>query len=628
MIAAGNEAGLERMANLKLVSEPSEGGGLLLALQAMTRMLQGERSLAAASKRILSELAALTGAQRGVLYVKRGSGDSARLELAATYALEPGHSLPKMLRIGESLVGQCAQERKRILFDEVPRDYVRVGSVLGSMTPQGLIIQPLLFEGEVQAVIELASLKRFTDTQLALLDQLTDAVGAVMHSIDAAARAEEVLRETRPLAERTHEEREELKQANVRLEDRVEQLTLASHYKSQFLASMSHELRTPLNSLLILARLLVDNPDKNLSPKQVEYVATIHAAGTDLLSLINDILDLAKIESGTVVLDIDDARMSDLVDYVERTFRQVAHHRKLRFEIHKDAQVAATIATDLKRLQQILKNLLSNAFKFTERGNVSLSIRPARSGWSPDRAELANAQSVIAFEVEDTGIGISEAQRSAIFEAFRAGAAGGAHYGGTGLGLSICRQLTRMLGGEIRVESTRGKGSRFTLYLPLNPSAKSRPRTTAVRAPLLYAPPPAESVVARPANVADGLAGRKVLIIDDDIRNIFALAGALEEHGILVVDAESGKSGLDLLQREPHIDAVLMDIMMPDLDGFDSIRMIRGLKQFRDLPIIAVTARAMKGDREKCIEAGATDYISKPVNVSHLLSLLKGWLGH
>ena len=614
------------MANLKLVSESSESGALLRALQAITRMLQGERSLAGASKRILSELAALTGAQRGVLYVKRGAGDSAKLELAATYALEPGQNLPKALRIGESLVGQCAQERKRMLFDEVPRDYVRVGSVLGSMTPQGLIIQPLLFEGEVKAVIELASLKRFSESQLGLLDQLTDSVGAVMHSIDTAARGEEMLRDARHLAEQSRKERDELKQANARQDEKVEQLTLASHYKSQFLASMSHELRTPLNSLLILARLLVDNPDKNLSPKQVEYVQTIHAAGTDLLSLINDIRDLAKIESGTVVLEMDDSRMSDLVEYVERTFRQVAHHRKLKFEIRKDDGLPATLTTDLKRLQQILKNLLSNAFKFTERGKVTLAIRSVDSGWSADRLGLANAERVIAFEVEDTGIGISEAQRSAIFEAFRAGAAGGAHYGGTGLGLSICRQLTRLLNGEIQVESASGKGSRFTLYLPLNAAAKSRPRT-AVRAPLLYAPPPPESQPVAPVPRTDALAGRKVLIIDDDIRNIFALAGALEEHGIQVVDAESGKSGLDVLKREPHIDAVLMDIMMPDLDGFDSIRLIRGLKQFRHLPIIAVTARAMKGDREKCIEAGATDYISKPVNVSHLLSLLKGWLG-
>ena len=623
MIGPGRKGGLERMANLKLVTELSDGSGLQRALQAVTRMLQGDRDPAAASKRILSELATLTGAQRGVLYVQRGSGDEARLELAATYALEPGQSLPKTLRMGESLVGQCAQERKPMLFDEVPRDYVRVGSVLGSMTPLGLIIQPLLFEGEVKAVIELASLRRFGEAQLALLGQLTEAAGAVMHSIETMARADQVMRDSYLTGDRARKEREDLKQGQARLEERVEQLTLASHYKSQFLASMSHELRTPLNSLLILARLLVDNPEKNLSPKQVEYAQTIHAAGTDLLALINDILDLAKIESGTVVLDIDDARVSDLVEFVERTFRQVAQQRKLRFEIRKGDTVPGLIATDVKRLQQILKNLLSNAFKFTERGTVSLNMRLAESGWTA--LDLAKAPGVIAFEVEDTGIGIPESQRSAIFEAFRAGAAGGAHYGGTGLGLSICRQLTRLLGGEIRVESAPGKGSRFTLYLPLGAAAKARPRM-AVRAPLLYAPPPAEGAAPPPAKRIEGLSGRKVLIIDDDIRNIFALAGALEEHGIQVLDAESGKAGLDLLKRETDIDAVLMDIMMPDLDGFDSIRLIRGLKQFGSLPVIAVTARAMKGDREKCIEAGATDYISKPVNVSHLLSLLKAWL--
>jgi signal transduction histidine kinase len=473
-------------------------------------------------------------------------------------------------------------------------------------------------------VLELASLRRFSESQLALLGQLSESVGAVMHSIEAVERAERLLAESRALAEQLRAERDELEEANARLQEKAEALTLASHYKSQFLASMSHELRTPLNSLLILARLLVDDPEKKLSAKQIEYAQTIHAAGTDLLTLINDILDLAKIESGTVVLDIAPARLSDLVGYVERTFRQVADDRKLKFEIRKDDAVPARIRTDLKRLQQILKNLLSNAIKFTERGKVSLHIRLAKVGWSQDRAELANAPSVVAFEVEETGIGIPDAQRSAIFEAFKAGVAGGAHPGGTGLGLSIFRQLTRLLGGEIRVESTPGKGSRFTLYLPLEPATEAKPRAV-VRPPLLFNPPPEDTAPQAP-KITSALAGRKVLIIDDDIRNIFALTGALEEHGILVIDADSGKSGLDVLKRQSDIDAVLMDIMMPDLDGFDSIRLIRGLKQFRDLPIIAVTARAMKGDREKCIEAGASDYIAKPVNVSQLLSLLKAWL--
>ena len=416
---------------------------------------------------------------------------------------------------------------------------------------------------------------------------------------------------------------DELQRVNAELEEKVEQLTLASHYKAQFLASMSHELRTPLNSLLILARLLVDNPEKNLKPKQVEYAKTIHAAGTDLLTLISDIVDLAKIESGTVLLEFESARVSELVDYAERTFRQIATDRGLQFEIATDELLPATIRTDLKRVQQILKNLLSNAFKFTERGKVTLRMSLAASGWSPGHPGLeGDFVGVLALTVEDTGIGIAESQRDAIFEAFRPGA-GAAHYRGTGLGLSICRQLTRLLGGEIRIESTAGVGSRFTLYLPLKPGAESATR------PATHVPAP---VAPRPENAAElpklgaGLAGRKILIIDDDIRNIFALTGALEEHGIRVVDAENGKAGLDLLQRQSDIDAVLMDIMMPDLDGFDSIRLIRGLKQFRELPIIAVTARAMMGDREKCIQAGATDYISKPVSVSHLLTLLKAWL--
>ena len=413
---------------------------------------------------------------------------------------------------------------------------------------------------------------------------------------------------------------EELQRVNAELEEKVEQLTLASHYKAQFLASMSHELRTPLNSLLILARLLVDNPDKNLKPKQVDYAKTIHAAGTDLLTLISDIVDLAKIESGTVLLEFESARVSDLVDYVERTFRQVAIDRSLLFEIATEKGVPATIRTDLKRLQQILKNLLSNAFKFTERGRVSLRIAPALSGWSPGNPGLEGDFGVLSFTVEDTGIGIAESQREAIFEAFRPGA-GAAHYRGTGLGLSICRQLTRLLGGEIRVESTAGAGSRFTLYLPLRAGKEATSRN-ATPAPVALSAGNAAEL----PKLGAGLAGRKILIIDDDIRNIFALTGALEEHGIKVMDAENGKAGLDLLQRQSDIDAVLMDMMMPDLDGFDSIRLIRGLKQFRELPIIAVTARAMKGDREKCIAAGATDYISKPVSVSHLLTLLKAWL--
>ncbi|HEX5612283.1 MAG TPA: response regulator, partial [Burkholderiales bacterium] len=439
------------------------------------------------------------------------------------------------------------------------------------------------------------------------LEQLAESIGTALHAVEA----ESMLRKRQ----------EELQRKNAELQEKAEQLALASRYKSEFLANMSHELRTPLNSLLILARLLVDNPDGTLGAKQLEYVRTSHAAGTDLLELINEILDLAKIESGTVVLDIDAVTVSGLLEDAERTFRQVALDKGLQFEVAVDPAVPPTIRTDSRRLQQVLKNLLSNAFKFTDSGSVALRVERVRSGWSPGHADLDSAAGVVAFIVEDTGIGIPEEKRRSIFQAFRQ--AGADEREGTGLGLSICLQLTRLLHGEIRVESLKGAGSRFTVYLPFNVSAQAEAalRRGERREETLAAPgrPPAEPAFA-------GLAGRRVLIIDDDIRNVFALTGALEEHGIRVLDAESGAAGLELLKREPHVDAVLMDMMMPGLDGFDSIRMIRSQPQFRDLPIVAVTARAMKGDREKCIEAGATDYISKPVDVGQLLQQLQGCL--
>ena len=573
------------------------------SLARFVRMLQAERDLAGMSKRILSELAPLLDAQQGVLYVQRGHGEDTRLELFASYALGPGQNLPRTLRLGETLVGQCAQEKKRIVLTGVPR------SVLGSASPLAVIIVPALYEGGVKAVIELASLHPFGETQLVFLEQLAESIGTALHAVEA----ESLLRRRQ----------DELQRKNEELQDKAEQLALASHYKSEFLANMSHELRTPLNSLLILARLLVDNPDGTLAPKQLEYLRTIHAAGADLLELINEILDLAKIESGTVVLDIDAVQLAGVLQDAERTFRQVALDKRLQFRVSAESAVPPTMRTDARRLQQILKNLLSNAFKFTESGSVTLRVERARSGWTPGHAGLDGASGVVAFMVEDTGIGIPDEKRRSIFQAFRQadGSADDRHEG-TGLGLSICLQLTRLLGGEIRVESLKGAGSRFTVFLPFSPGAQVE---SALRQrqreelPLGPRPRAAQAALA-------GLAGRKVLIIDDDIRNVFALTGALEEHGIRVLDAESGSAGLDSLKREPDVDAVLMDMMMPGLDGFDSIRMIRSQHQFRDLPIIAVTARAMKGDREKCIEAGATDYLSKPVDVGQLLAQLQSCL--
>jgi CheY-like chemotaxis protein len=397
---------------------------------------------------------------------------------------------------------------------------------------------------------------------------------------------------------------------------------------------MSHELRTPLNSLLILARLLSDNPGGNLTPKQVEFARTIHSSGAELLALINDILDLAKIESGTVTLTIGAEPFTDLQDYVERTFRQVASDKSLELHIELDEGLPASIETDSKRLQQIVTNLLSNAFKFTSKGSVALRAEPAASGWSAGHPVLDNAGQVIAVSVIDTGIGIPSNKQRLIFEAFQqADGTTSREYGGTGLGLSISRELARLLGGEIRVTSAPGQGSTFTLYLPLKYRAHEapaprefapRPTLTAVEPVTEQAPSPVTTDAA--AEIAPqasaGLAGKKVLVVDDDIRNVFALASALETHGMQVIHAESGKEGIEVLKRTGDIDIVLMDVMMPGLDGIDTMRIVRQLDRYRTLPIVAVTAKAMMGDREKCIEAGATDYVAKPVNMDVLLATL------
>ncbi|HYI87348.1 MAG TPA: ATP-binding protein, partial [Burkholderiales bacterium] len=421
--------------------------------------------------------------------------------------------------------------------------------------------------------------------------------------------------------------------------------------KSEFLANMSHELRTPLNSLLILARLLADNVGGNLTPKQVEFARTIHSSGAELLALINDILDLAKIESGTVTLNIASERFEDVVDSVERTFRQMADDKGLEFVVARGAELPPAMQTDGKRLQQILTNLLSNAFKFTNKGEVRLAIEPATTGWSLGHPVLDRADPAIAFSVIDTGIGIPVNKQRLIFEAFQqADGSTSREYGGTGLGLSISRELARLLGGEIRVSSVPGHGSTFTLYLPLDyrPSGEAPSLAAGVdiggeeqgREEERDAEPEVElqqgngdanghlapvssheaATIAPKAGAA--LEGRKVLVVDDDIRNVFAMTSALELHAMKVMHAESGKEAIETLKREGDIDLVLMDVMMPGLDGLDTMRLVRQLDGYRELPIVAVTAKAMLGDREKCIEAGASDYLAKPVNVDVLLATL------
>jgi signal transduction histidine kinase/CheY-like chemotaxis protein/HAMP domain-containing protein len=680
----------EMIRNLKdTTRKNTEQDWLKTHLARFSRMLQGHRDLVTVSRLILSELTPLVNAQQAAFYVAdHRSGDS-QLELLAGYAQRHGKTLPRKIGFGEGLVGQCAFEKKRIVLQSAPSDYMRIGSALGSGAPVNIVILPVLFEGQVKAVIELASFGRFSEIHQTFLDQLTESIGVVLHTIAANMQTEYLLHQSQSLTAELQSQQEELKKTNDRLEqqalnlqksesllkskqdelrganeqlqekarqlseqmhqvefknreieqarsaleEKAEQLSLSSRYKSEFLANMSHELRTPLNSLLILARLLSDNVGGNLTPKQVEFARTIHSSGAELLALINDILDLAKIESGTVTLNIAEQPFAEVCDYVERNFRQMATDKSLEFGCEVSAELPAEMHTDGKRLQQIISNLLSNAFKFTAKGRVQLRIAPAPQGWTTGHPVLERAERVVAFSVIDTGIGIPASKQRLIFEAFQqADGTTSREYGGTGLGLSISRELARLLGGEIRVSSQPGQGSTFTLYVPLDyqPTGDAQPLfmpqepQQVQEAGEASAPAPVSGDEA--ASIApqadEGLAGRKVLVVDDDIRNVFALTSALEAHGMHVMHADSGKDGIELLKRTRDIELVLMDVMMPGLDGFDTMRIVRQLDGYRSVPIVAVTAKAMLGDREKCIEAGATDYVAKPVNVDVLLATL------
>jgi signal transduction histidine kinase/ActR/RegA family two-component response regulator len=702
----------EMIRNLKdTTRKNTEQDWLKTHLARFTRMLQGHRDLVTVSRLILSELTPLVNAQQAAFYVADHRSGESTLELLAGYAQRHSKSLPRKIAFGEGLVGQCAFEKKRIVLANAPSDYIRISSSLGSGSPVNIVILPVLFEGQVKAVIELASFSKFSEIHQTFLDQLTESIGVVLHTIAANMQTEYLLHQSQSLTAELQAQQEELKKTNDRLEqqalnlqkseallkskqeelraandqlqekarqlsdqmrqvefknreieqaraaleEKAEQLSLSSRYKSEFLANMSHELRTPLNSLLILARLLADNVGGNLTPKQVEFAKTIHSSGAELLALINDILDLAKIESGTVTLNIASERFADITGYVERTFREMASDKGLEFQVTVDAELPSALETDGKRLQQIITNLLSNAFKFTARGSVALKIEPASGGWSRGHTVLDHSARVVALSVIDTGIGIPANKQRLIFEAFQqADGTTSREYGGTGLGLSISRELARLLGGEIRVQSTPGQGSAFTLYLPLAyeaPADLPRPEAPALeRAADEPAQPAAEdgAEVAdgrtevpeehaqvepvalasgqpqsrEPAPLANAFEGKKVLVVDDDIRNVFALTSALEAHGMDVMHAESGKECIEMLKRTSGIDVVLMDVMMPGLDGLDTMRIIRQLEGYRSLPIVAVTAKAMVGDRDKCLEAGANDYVAKPVNIDVLFATL------
>jgi signal transduction histidine kinase/DNA-binding response OmpR family regulator len=918
------------IANLRETTQRNaEQDWLKTNLASISGILQGQRDLAAVTQLIMSEVTPTVNAQYGALFVAepRADGES-ELVLAASYGYVARDSASTRFAIGEGLVGQAAFERKTIALGHLPDGYIKVSSGLGYAPPQGLLVMPVLFEDQVLGVIELASIRPFSDVNRDFLDRLADTIGVVLNTIRATMRTEELLSQSQGLTQELQKQSEELRNTNDELEekarllseqnqdieikndeielarrgleDKAAQLALSSKYKSEFLANMSHELRTPLNSMLILSRMLAQNEDRSLTNQHVEFASTIHSAGNDLLSLINDILDLSKVEAGRMEVDMAPVALADIYEDAERAFRQVAEEKGLEFQVEIDPRLPASIVSDEQRLGQILKNLLSNAFKFTHDGGVTLAIGPAPEDQMFGNEALAQAESVIQFAVVDTGVGIPDDKLLAIFEAFQqADGTTSRKYGGTGLGLSISREIARLLGGEIRVSSEVGSGSRFSLFLPMSdrpaeapPEPVGAPAAVAaggsngsgtpgsiqvsddslaldhddrvilviastperaetlvelvhargVKAVLARRPsaglglarehrpevvllageePRAESVmgqlknhpdtrhlpvvlIGEPSGRIDGLRsgaaayvdepcdpgaldaaltrleriseaperrialvaeehevdeqtvallaggdrveleridpagalaalqaeefdlgvivvgrqrgedargellrdvatdetlrerpliayvpdklakaerarldalakgavitvadsperlaeraalflhrveatlpsptrkllgrlrtgdaplqGKKVLVIDDDIRNVFALTSTLEQRGMKVVYAENGREGIERLHQHPNTDLILLDIMMPEMDGYETARAIRSMPRFEDLPIISLTAKAMKGDREKAIEAGASDYITKPVDVDQLVSMMRVWL--
>jgi signal transduction histidine kinase/HAMP domain-containing protein/ActR/RegA family two-component response regulator len=623
----------QMIGNLKATTQKNnEQDWLKTNLAKFSGMMQGQRSIAAVAQLIMSELTPLVGAQHGTFFMLENLGMEAKLNLIASYAFTMRKNVSNQYKMKEGLVGQCAFEKKKILLTNVPDDYIYVASSLGEAKPLNVIVLPVLFEGEVKAVLELASFERFSDNYLNFLDQLVDSIGVVLNMISASMRTDELLQELKKSNAELEAQAKELEDkakllevknnevelASRSLEEKAEQLQLISKYKSEFLANMSHELRTPLNSLLILSKTLAENKDKNLTPEQIKFAQTVFASGNDLLALINEILDLSKVEAGKMQVDPRDVRLSELQDYIEQAFRPVAEHRELEFTVETGADMPRKMFTDHQRLQQILKNLLSNAFKFTEIGRVTLRIDSVSKDRRFAMETLNQARRVIAFSVNDTGIGIPSEKQKLIFEAFQqADGTTSRKYGGTGLGLTISREIARLLGGSIEVASNPGEGSTFTLYLPQNYTGAvvSEGRDGAETA--AFALP-----IPKDADFSE----RKVLLVDDDMRNIYAVSSVLEARGMRVAFAENGKVALNILKDSPDFDIVLMDTMMPEMDGIEATHQIRALHGFKDLPIISLTAKAMKGDREKCLSAGATDYVTKPVDPEKLLAVMHHWL--
>jgi len=666
----------QMIANLKETTRTNkEQDWLKTNLARLSSLMQGHRDLATMASLVLSELAPLVSAQQAAFFLVREDGDGSTtglttVEFTAGYGVQKSDTV-RRFALGESLVGQTALDKRTILVTDAPPDYAVISSGLGQTAPINVLVLPLLFEDKALGVIELASVNEFTTVHRDLLERLRESIGLNVNTILANSRTEMLLAESQRLAQeltagsqRLQAQQAELQKSNTELaekaallatqnraieiknaeielarqeiEERAAQLAAASRYKSDFMANMSHELRTPLNSALVLAKLLADNLDGNLTDKQVEFARTIHSAGSDLLQLINDILDLAKVEAGRMEPSLSDVAMSAVVKYVRTLCEPLAAEKALHFVVQLDPTLPPILRTDEQRLQQILRNLTSNAVKFTDEGGVTLRIRPAAADEVENEA-LRAAPARVAFEVEDTGIGIPADKLSVIFEAFQqADGTTSRKYGGTGLGLSISRQLTQLLGGELTVRSEPGVGSVFTLYLPevAKPSVLPVPESPAPEAaPETASPPelvPAARSLPQLPDTRDATLprfhGEKILIVDDDLRNVFALSSMLEAHGLQVVFADNGVAGVRALERNDDIALVLMDVMMPELDGNATMAAIRNISRYADLPIIAVTAKAMKEDRAKSLASGANDYVTKPVDTDLLLRLINTYL--
>ncbi|MER7653606.1 MULTISPECIES: HAMP domain-containing protein [Streptomyces] len=612
-------------------------------LARLAALMQGHRDLMEVADLILRELTPLVNAQYGAFFLADTDREDLQLAFIAGYGSSQDATLDTPGSLDHGLVRQAALEKKRILVEDAPPDYIKINSGLGEAKPATLVIIPVLFEDQTLGVIELASFSRFSDVHLAFFDQFVNTIGVAINTIVANSRTESLLGESQRLArqlqERTGElqrRQAELQRSNEELEEKAALLASSSQYKSEFLANMSHELRNPLNSLLILARLLADNQDGHLNEQEVQFAITIHRAGSDLLQLINDILDLSKIEAGRMDVRPKRLPLIKLLNYVHDTFRPMTLDRGLAFEVSVSESVPKELFSDEQRLQQVLRNLLSNAVKFTAAGKIDLRVDRAGDG-------------SIAFTVTDTGIGIAPEKLPVIFEAFQqADGTTNRKYGGTGLGLSISREIAGLLGGRITASSRPGVGSIFTLHVPIECPGYAEPLDALPVAPEQHAdgalhlaktprhaprsgPPVARDDTPWPTsarledwvNGPSGplLSGCQVLVVDDDIRNVFALTNVLSRVGMRVLYAEHGREGITMLEKNPGINLVLMDIMMPELDGYETIRAIRRTPRFANLPVIVLTAKAMPGDREQSLESGANEYVPKPVDVDRLLAV-------